>query len=84
MNERVYKRFAEVGLNIPFPQLDVHLKTKPGRKNRSERNNAPVTDAKGWFRPSFLRIEYILTRTGSGFSKFRLPDVKLSGEENSG
>lgn len=25
LNERVYKRFAEVGLNIPFPQLDVHL-----------------------------------------------------------
>ena len=25
MNEQVYKRFAEVGLNIPFPQMDVHL-----------------------------------------------------------
>ena len=25
MNEKVYKGFAEAGLNIPFPQLDVHL-----------------------------------------------------------
>jgi small conductance mechanosensitive channel len=25
MNERVYKVFAEEGLNIPFPQMDVHL-----------------------------------------------------------
>ena len=28
MNEKVYKRFAEVGLNIPFPQMDVHLHQK--------------------------------------------------------
>ena len=26
MNERVYKAFAAEGLNIPFPQLDVHMK----------------------------------------------------------
>ncbi len=26
MNEKVYKRFNEYNLNIPFPQLDVHLK----------------------------------------------------------
>ena len=26
-NEKVYKTFAEENLNIPFPQLDVHLKT---------------------------------------------------------
>ena len=25
MQENVYKKFAEVGLNIPFPQMDVHL-----------------------------------------------------------
>ena len=25
MQERVYKTFAEVGLHIPFPQMDVHL-----------------------------------------------------------
>ena len=25
MNEKVYKRFAEAGLNIPYPQMDVHL-----------------------------------------------------------
>lgn len=25
MNERVYKTFTERGLNIPFPQMDVHL-----------------------------------------------------------
>lgn len=25
MQENVYRRFAEVGLNIPFPQMDVHL-----------------------------------------------------------
>lgn len=25
MNEKVYKTFAEEGLNIPFPQMDVHL-----------------------------------------------------------
>ena len=25
MNEKVYKRFAEVGLNIPYPQMDGHL-----------------------------------------------------------
>ena len=38
MNERVYKRFAEVGLNIPFPQLDVHLKdeTRPEEPKRTE------------------------------------------------
>ncbi|MEQ8473659.1 MAG: mechanosensitive ion channel [Marinoscillum sp.] len=26
MNEKVYKEFAKAGLNIPFPQMDVHLK----------------------------------------------------------
>lgn len=26
MNERVYKTFAQEGLNIPFPQMDVHMK----------------------------------------------------------
>ena len=26
MNEKVYKAFAQEGLNIPFPQMDVHLK----------------------------------------------------------
>lgn len=26
MNERIYKEFEGVGLNIPFPQMDVHLK----------------------------------------------------------
>ena len=26
MNERVYKSFAAEGLNIPFPQMDVHMK----------------------------------------------------------
>lgn len=25
LNEKVYKTFTEEGLNIPFPQLDVHL-----------------------------------------------------------
>lgn len=25
MNEKVYKAFAEAGINIPFPQMDVHL-----------------------------------------------------------
>ena len=25
MNENVYKTFGEEGLNIPFPQMDVHL-----------------------------------------------------------
>ena len=25
MNEKVYKSFAEAGINIPFPQMDVHL-----------------------------------------------------------
>ncbi len=25
MNERIYKEFEQVGLNIPFPQLDVHI-----------------------------------------------------------
>ena len=28
MNERVYKEFAKEGLNIPFPQMDVHLHQK--------------------------------------------------------
>lgn len=27
MNEKVYQTFAEENLNIPFPQLDVHIKT---------------------------------------------------------
>ena len=27
MNEKVYKAFAEEGLNIPFPQMDVHVKS---------------------------------------------------------
>ena len=26
MNEKVYKTFAQEGLNIPFPQMDVHMK----------------------------------------------------------
>ena len=26
INEAVYKTFAEEGLNIPFPQVDVHMK----------------------------------------------------------
>ena len=25
MNEKVYKTFSEQGINIPFPQMDVHL-----------------------------------------------------------
>lgn len=25
MNEKVYKKFEEVGLNIPYPQMDVHV-----------------------------------------------------------
>ena len=25
MNERIYNKFNEVGLNIPFPQMDVHV-----------------------------------------------------------
>ncbi|MDD3637709.1 MAG: mechanosensitive ion channel family protein, partial [Bacteroidales bacterium] len=25
MNEKVYKTFSEEGINIPFPQMDVHL-----------------------------------------------------------
>lgn len=28
MNEKVYKRFAEYKLNIPFPQMDIHLHDK--------------------------------------------------------
>ena len=27
MNEKVYKAFAEEGLHIPFPQMDVHMKS---------------------------------------------------------
>ena len=26
MNERIYKEFGDRGLNIPFPQMDVHVK----------------------------------------------------------
>tara|TARA_B110000046_G_scaffold183788_1_gene220685 strand:+ start:88 stop:966 length:879 start_codon:yes stop_codon:yes gene_type:complete len=26
MNERIYKEFGEAGLNIPFPQMDVHVR----------------------------------------------------------
>ena len=25
MNEKVYKTFPSAGLNIPFPQMDVHV-----------------------------------------------------------
>ena len=25
MNEKIYKEFPKAGLNIPFPQMDVHL-----------------------------------------------------------
>jgi len=28
MNEKVYKSFSEQGINIPFPQMDVHLHNK--------------------------------------------------------
>lgn len=28
MNEKIYKTFSDEGLNIPFPQMDVHLVTK--------------------------------------------------------
>ena len=27
MNEKVYKTFPNEGLNIPFPQMDVHMKS---------------------------------------------------------
>lgn len=27
MNEKIYKTFAQEGLNIPFPQMDVHVKS---------------------------------------------------------
>lgn len=30
MNEKVYKIFPEKGLNIPFPQMDVHLHREKG------------------------------------------------------
>lgn len=30
MNEKVYKKFDEVGLNIPFPQMDVHMQKDLG------------------------------------------------------
>lgn len=30
MNEKVYNKFAEEGINIPFPQMDVHLRNKNG------------------------------------------------------
>ncbi|MFK8046733.1 MAG: mechanosensitive ion channel family protein [Crocinitomicaceae bacterium] len=26
MNERIYKEFGQVGINFPFPQMDVHIK----------------------------------------------------------
>jgi len=29
LNTQVYKRFAASGIQIPFPQRDVHLKTEP-------------------------------------------------------
>ncbi len=25
MNEKVYKRFGDYNLNIPFPQMDIHM-----------------------------------------------------------
>jgi len=28
MNEKVYKRFGDYKLNIPFPQMDVHVHNK--------------------------------------------------------
>lgn len=28
INERIYEEFGKVGLNIPFPQMDVHIKNK--------------------------------------------------------
>ncbi len=28
MNEKVYKRFVDYNLNIPFPQMDIHIKQK--------------------------------------------------------
>lgn len=31
MNERVYKEFGNHGLNIPFPQMDVHMHTHGGK-----------------------------------------------------
>jgi small conductance mechanosensitive channel len=31
MNEKVYKTFAGKGLNIPFPQMDVHLHQENGK-----------------------------------------------------
>ena len=27
MNEKVYKTFASEGLNIPFPQMDIHMRS---------------------------------------------------------
>lgn len=33
IRERVYKEFLENGIEIPFPQLDVHLKSEPAEDN---------------------------------------------------
>ncbi len=32
LNEQVYKTFNELGINIPFPQVDLHVKEVPGGK----------------------------------------------------
>jgi len=34
IRERVYREFLENGIEIPFPQMDVHLKSEPAEDNK--------------------------------------------------
>jgi small conductance mechanosensitive channel len=33
MNEKVYTRFGDYNLNIPFPQMDVHVQDNKKKNN---------------------------------------------------
>ena len=35
LNEKVYKVFTQKGINIPFPQMDVHLIPSPAPKKEA-------------------------------------------------
>ena len=47
MNENVYNKFNEVGLNIPFPQMDIHVQNTLGGNGSALKSNQSPKSAPG-------------------------------------